>query len=154
MNQFSQFVATNWILVLALLVILVLLARTYIGPGSGRGVGAMQAVTMINHNNAIIVDVRTDNEFQNGHILNAIHIPLGLFESKIQELDAYKNRPIIASCQSGNRSGQALGLLKKRGFTDVYNLSGGILAWQNANLPLTTESSVKPKASSSPRSSG
>lgn len=147
MSQLSQFVAANWVLVLALIVILVLLARTYVGPGVSRGVGAMEAVSMINHDNAVIVDVRTESEFQDGHILNAIHIPLGMFESKIQDLDSYKDRPIIASCQSGNRSGRALSLLKKRGFTNIYNLNGGIMAWRNANLPLTKQASVKPKAS-------
>ena len=105
----------------------------------------MEAVALINHDNALVVDVRTESEFQNGHILNAMHMPLGMFESKIQDLDAYKDRPIIASCQSGNRSGRAISLLKKRGFTNIYNLNGGVMAWQNANLPLTTEVSGKPK---------
>lgn len=146
MNQLSQFIVTNWVLVLALFLILALLVRSYVGPGAARGLGAMEAVKLINHNNAIVVDVRTDKEFQSGHILNAVHIPLGVFESKIHDLDGYKDRPIIASCQSGNRSGRALALLKKRGFANIYNLSGGIMAWQNANLPLTTKASVKPKA--------
>ena len=145
MNQLSQFITTNWMLVLALIVILALLARTYVGPGVSKGIGAMEAVALINHNNALVVDVRTESEFQNGHILNAMHIPLGMFESKMQDLDAYKDRPIIASCQSGNRSGRALSLLKKRGFSKIYNLNGGVMAWQNANLPLTTETSGKPK---------
>ena len=145
MNQLEQFILTNWVLVLALIVVLALLVRSYVG--GAKGLGAMEAVKLINHNNAVVVDVRTDSEFQGGHILNAIHIPLGMFESKINELDAYKERPIIMSCHSGNRSGRALALLKKRGFTDVYNLSGGILAWQNANLPLTTKATVKPTAS-------
>jgi rhodanese-related sulfurtransferase len=142
MDQLVQFILTNWVLVLALIVILALLARSY--AGGARALGVMEAVKLINHNNAVVVDVRTDSEFQGGHILNSIHIPLGMFESKMNDLDPYKERPIIMSCQSGNRSGRALALLKKRGFTDVYNLSGGILAWQNANLPLSKQVTKPP----------
>jgi GrxC family glutaredoxin len=147
MDQFSQFIVTNWVLVLALVIILALLVRSYIGPGAAKTLGVMEAVKLINHKDAVVVDVRTDKEFAGGHILNAIHIPLGVFESKIQELDAYKDRPVIMSCQSGNRSSRALGLLKKRGFNEVYNLGGGVMAWQNANLPLTKKPTPKPQAS-------
>lgn len=152
MNHLIEFIAVNWMLVLALIVILVMLARTYIGPGASNGMGAMEVVNLINHKDAVVVDVRTDSEFQKGHILNSVHIPLGLFESRIQELDSFKSRPIVASCQSGNRSSRALSLLKKRGFTEVYNLTGGIMAWQNANLPLTTQATGKLKVKSDDKS--
>lgn len=145
MEQIIQFITVNWMLVAALVVILALIARSYLGPGGAIGVRPMDAVRLVNHDNAVVVDVRTESEFQSGHILNAIHIPLGAFESRMNELDKYKERPIVMSCQSGNRSGKAISILKKRGFDKIYNLTGGIMAWQNASLPLTKKTS-KPEA--------
>jgi len=96
-----------------------------------------QATLLINHENAIVLDVREDKEYAQGHILNSVHIPLSMLSDKIGRLEKYRNRPIIASCMSGNRSGRACSMLKKNGFEKVHNLKGGIIAWQNANLPLT-----------------
>lgn len=137
MTQLNEFITTNWELVAALFIILILLVRSFFGPASATGLGPVDAVKKMNHNDAIVVDVRTDEEFQSGHILNALHIPLGLLDSKIQMLDQHRDKPVIVSCQSGNRSGRAISIMKKRGFTDIYNLSGGIMAWQRASLPLT-----------------
>ena len=145
MQQFNSFVVNNWPLFLALLIILVLLARTWIGPGAVRSVRPTEALQLINHHNALVVDVRSDKEFQEGHILNALHIPLGVLSSRMAELEPYKAGPIILVCRSGARSAQAAGTLKKQGFTDVHNLSGGNLAWVNARLPLTTEKGKPPR---------
>ncbi len=96
-----------------------------------------QEVTLlINHEDAIVLDVREENEYVQGHILNSIHIPLSTLSAKMNRLEKYRDRPIVASCMSGNRSGQACSTLRKNGFTKVHNLKGGIIAWQNANLPL------------------
>lgn len=94
-----------------------------------------QASTLFSEKNAIIVDVRENNEWQEQHIPNAIHIPLGELSSRLTELDAYKNSAIIAQCRSGKRSLQAAETLKSAGFTKVYNLEGGLNAWQKAGLP-------------------
>lgn len=96
-----------------------------------------QEVTLlINHENAIILDVREAKEYAEGHILNSVHIPLSTLSDKMARLEKYRNQPLIASCLSGSRSGNACRMLKKNGFEKVHNLKGGITAWQNANLPL------------------
>ena len=95
------------------------------------------ATQLINRDDAVILDVRADNEYRDGHIVNSIHIPLSYLQDRLKELDKYKNKPIIVSCRSGQRSGQACMMLKKEGFETVYNLSGGIMAWKNDNLPIT-----------------
>ena len=87
--------------------------------------------------NAVVLDVREDNEYLKGHIINSVHIPLSYLSNRIGELDKHKDKPIIVSCRSGQRSGQACAMLKKQGFENVYNLSGGMMAWQNDNLPVT-----------------
>ena len=62
-------------------------------------------------------------------------IPLGELRNRIGELEKYKTKPIIMVCRSGSRSAGACGILSKQGFTEVYNLAGGMIAWQQSNLP-------------------
>jgi GrxC family glutaredoxin len=143
--QLTDFVMAEWPLFLALIVILALLARTWFGGGRIKGVRPMEATRMINHDDALVLDVRTDKEFNEGHVLDAAHIPLGVLQSRLAELEGFKAQPVIVACRSGARSAQACGTLNKQGFTEVYNLSGGVLAWQSANLPLTTAKSKPPK---------
>ena len=81
-------------------------------------------------NGAIIVDVRTPGEFNEGHIKQSINIPLNLLPQKVNELKK-KNRPIITVCRSGSRSSMAKSLLTKQGL-EVHN--GGGWSWLNENL--------------------
>lgn len=74
-----------------------------------------------------IIDVREVEEVEAGHIPGIIHIPLGLLEYRMHELD--KNKPYIMVCRSGGRSGQATQFLASQGF-DVTNMIGGMLAWE------------------------
>ena len=99
-------------------------------------VGTAEALQLINHKNALVLDVREENEFNMGHVLNSRLIPLGKIEERIGELERYREKPVIVVCRSGQRTTAACVLLGKRGFNQVYNLAGGILAWQKANLPL------------------
>ncbi|MDO8464462.1 MAG: rhodanese-like domain-containing protein [Gallionella sp.] len=94
------------------------------------------ALQLINHKNALVLDVRNDEEYKAGHILNSMQIPLGKLNERIGELEKYKEQPIVLVCRSGNRSVAACTMLGKSGFSQVYNLTGGIIAWQKANLPL------------------
>lgn len=139
MDQLATFIGNNWILFGALIVILFLLINSYVG-GMMRGYAAVspgEAVKMINRDDAVVLDVREDSEYQDGHIINAVHIPLSQLGDKTAELEKkYKDRPVIAACRSGHRSGQACSMLKKAGFENIYNLSGGVMGWKNANLPL------------------
>jgi len=99
-------------------------------------VGSAGALQLINHKNAFVLDVREESEFNTGHILNSRQIPLGKLGERIGELERYREQPIVVVCRSGQRTTAACVLLGKQGFSQVYNLAGGILAWQKANLPL------------------
>jgi rhodanese-related sulfurtransferase len=101
-----------------------------------KDVDCVAATQLINHKNALVLDVREDSEYKSGHVLNATHIPLGKLGERIGELEKYKDKPIVVVCRSGNRSCSASALLGKQGFTQAYNLAGGMMAWQKANLPL------------------
>lgn len=99
-------------------------------------VNSAEALQLINHKNAIVLDVREPNEYTAGHVLNSKLIPLGKLKERMSELEKFKEQPIVVVCRSGNRSGTACFLLGKQGFYQAYNLSGGVQAWQKNNLPL------------------
>jgi len=102
----------------------------------GAAVNTLEATQLINRQDALVVDVRNVDEFQNGHILNARNIPLAQLESRLADLNRYKEKPVIVACESGSRSGSAASVLRKHGFAQVFNLSGGLAAWQQAGLPV------------------
>lgn len=98
-----------------------------------------EATLMMNREDAIVLDVRETSEWSSGHISGARHITLSQLGNRLSELEKFKERPIIVVCASGNRSGSACGNLKKHGFGKVFNLGGGVAAWRDANLPLTSK---------------
>lgn len=90
-----------------------------------------------------LLDVRTSDEFAKGHIEGAINadINLGDFQTQLAKLD--KSKPVFVYCLSGGRSSSAAEVLKENGFKEIYNLEGGILAWNAAQLPLSTTSGAQ-----------
>lgn len=94
------------------------------------------ALQLINHKDALVLDVREDSEYKAGHLLKAKLIPLGKLKERLGELEKYRNQPIVVVCRSGNRSGSACAMLGKEGFTQAYNLVGGVMDWQKRKLPL------------------
>lgn len=101
----------------------------------GREIGTLEATRLIN-GNALVLDVRDGNEYAGGHIPNAKHIPLAELDKRLSEIAKYKDKPVIVSCRTGMRAGGALRILQKNQFTQVYQLRGGITAWEQASLPL------------------
>lgn len=82
------------------------------------------------NSNAVVLDVRTDREFQQHNIPGALHINLQSrsFSDKIDELD--KSKTYLVYCRSGRRSAMACKLMQNKGFQDCQNLSGGIMSWE------------------------
>ncbi len=83
---------------------------------------------------AVILDVRDDSEWNEQHIPGAIHIPLGQLNERLPELKQYKDSTVITQCKKGGRSAKALDALKSAGFSRVYSMDGGIIAWEKAGL--------------------
>lgn len=135
-SQLFEFVVNNWYLFVALVVISGLLIHNLI-VGDRGSVEPLGATEMINHKDAAVIDVRPAADFATGHIVNAVNIPMNGFKNQLAALAKYKGRPIIVNCRSGAQSSLACQTLRKEGFEEVYNLKGGILAWQAANLPLS-----------------
>ena len=87
----------------------------------------------------ITLDVRTPGEFNEGHIEGALLVDFesGNFENEIAALD--KTKTYAVYCRSGSRSGQAVKIMSDAGFTNIYNLDGGVIDWANAGLPLVNK---------------
>ena len=137
-QRLSEFIVNHWILSLAFIAILGLLIASEVRRklyGVGQ-LGPTQATQMLNHEDAIFLDVRNDTEFASGHLANARHIPLEVLKDRVAELEKLRARPIIAYCRNGQRSKRAAAVLKALGFQNVHNLAGGINAWESAGLPV------------------
>ena len=138
MDQLITFTSNNTILVVAIILVSLMLIHSLVGERL-RGyssVSPTESTQMINRDDALIIDVRESNEYCTGHIINSVHIPLSSLKGRLKELEKHKTQKIILACRSGNRSSQACATLKKEGFEQVFNLSGGVMAWESANLPL------------------
>jgi phage shock protein E len=107
----------------ALLVLVLLLAS----PAFAGTVDGKTARALVKDQHAMVLDVRTDDEFNARHLDGAVNIPVEDLEKRIAELTD-KKRPIIVYCKSGGRSAKAAQLLTKAGFTQVHDL-GGIGNW-------------------------
>jgi rhodanese-related sulfurtransferase len=86
-----------------------------------------------------VVDVRPIADFSNSHIINSLNIPATSLKNQLTQLDKHKEKgvPVILACRSGGQSSASCKILRDSGFEEVYNLKGGILAWESANLPVT-----------------
>jgi rhodanese-related sulfurtransferase len=91
---------------------------------------------LINHEDALVIDVREQSEYVDGHVPESRNIPLSQLESRIGEIEKFKESPLILVCRSGARSSSACSRLVKLGFTKVNNLDGGVGDWAHAGLPL------------------
>ena len=138
MAQLTEFLGNHHMLGFAFFALLGTLIWTFISAG-GRRVEPGDATRLINHEDAVVLDVRSDGEFSQGHIINSVNVPLGALGPQIDKLKKYADRPIITACRSGQQSASALKVLRRHGFDNLYSLGGGILAWESANLPLTKD---------------
>ncbi len=94
----------------------------------------VKAAKSLSDQGALLLDVREPDEYAAIHAVNAKLIPLGEVGSRLQEIEAYKDKPVAVICRSGRRSAQAVSILKESGFTQVVNVEGGTTAWVQAGL--------------------
>jgi len=137
MEQLLEFAGNHSLLVGAFVVVFTALIWNLISdPGGKHAIDPLTATAMINHEDAVVVDVRSMSEFKDGHIVNAINVPLNGLGNNLKQLEKYRTSPIVAVCRSGSRSGAACRVLRKHGFDNVKNLRGGMMAWESASLPV------------------
>ena len=113
------------------------LQRAYASPYTNIDVHtAYDMITGDLYPDLVVLDVRTQSEYDSGHIYGAVWIPVTELEARIAELAGHENHEIIVYCGSGVRSVTASGILDSHNFTKVYNMLGGISAWQSAGYPV------------------
>jgi rhodanese-related sulfurtransferase len=140
MQDIFLFAQNHAMLSIALLIVLLLLAVLELIK-SKRGTQQLSpagATQLINHQDAIVLDIRNTEAFNSGHIVDAISIPFSELENKYKKLDSFKARPILIVCATGSESPRAAGLLEKEGFK-VFLLAGGIRSWKETDMPLVKE---------------
>ena len=138
MEHILEFVQSNLMYVMLAVTSGAMLLWQTVNAGGGGGVSPLQATLLMNREDAVVIDVREPQEWDSGHIPNARHIALGQLETRMRELEKFKARPLIVCCHSGSRSSSVCSRLKKHGFENVHNLAGGIGAWKEAGLPVST----------------
>jgi len=114
-----------------------LLVETLRSQGDKSALSPVEATLLMNREEAVVVDVRDQAEYAQGHVPNAKHIPLAEIDRRSGELGKFKSRPLILCCASGARSNTAAAQLRKAGFEKVYNLRGGMYEWEKAGQPIS-----------------
>ncbi|MEI6896020.1 MAG: rhodanese-like domain-containing protein [Psychromonas sp.] len=140
MQEYIDFISNNPMLSFAWVAIATMLIHMLIKDKiSGvKTINAQQATLLINREDAIVVDVRSKEEFQKGHIVNAKNILLSEIEKgNFASIENDKSTPIIVVCESGTRSTSAAAKLVKAQFTQVTSLFSGMSGWKTANFPTT-----------------
>lgn len=135
MTRFIEFVVNHWVLSgLWLAIATALLA--YLNSKLAGSLSPHQAIALVNKDEGIVVDVREKKEFDKGHVVDAINIPMAKLAERAVELDKYKERTVIVMCQHGQQSGEAVKVLHTKGFAKVIKMGGGLSEWQAQNLPI------------------
>jgi len=100
-------------------------------------ISQLDATQLINKGKVAIIDIREQAEYRTGHLRNSSNIPQKELAAKMDKLEKFKSQPVIVVSKSGTRASGAISQLKKAGFKEVYELDGGIDAWQEKGLPTT-----------------
>ena len=137
MDKLLEYVAHHPLLVggTAALAVAVLVYELSRARNAGQAVGPLDAVRLLNQG-ALLLDVRSKAEFDAEHVIDARHVPQDEIAASAESLKKYREKVVIACCESGMRSSAAARVLKAQGFTRVVNLRGGLQAWRAENLPL------------------
>ncbi|MEM9101245.1 MAG: rhodanese-like domain-containing protein [Pseudomonadota bacterium] len=140
MDEFTTFLGNHYLLTSAWLVVAILIVLSYIqsAASGSKNLTPQQAISLMNKDEALVVDVRSAAEYRKGHILGAINIALDKLEEKNVVLEKKQEGPIIIVCPNGLQSGTAVLKLKKLGYKNVHKLNGGLQTWKAENMPVHT----------------
>ena len=137
MEQLPEFLLNHPVLTATFLAILGALIWTSVQANNTTALSPTDVTRLINHENAVVVDIRGDNDFKQGHIVNSLHLPFEQLSHQKKKLERYHDRPLIMACKNGQQGNAASRLLRKQGFDKIYSISGGLVAWESASLPLS-----------------
>jgi rhodanese-related sulfurtransferase len=130
------FVSQEWLLIsilFALIAILAMITR----KNNGMPIVTRDLVQLMNQDQAVLIDIRSTNDFNQAHIHGAINIPHNKLADRISELEKFKAKTLVIADQMGQHAGAAGAMLFKQGY-QVRRLSGGLSSWRHDNLPLVS----------------
>lgn len=132
----STFIQDNIFFIIAAMMSGGMLLWPMLSRNAAKEIDFQKAIKLINYEDALILDVRDDNEYAEGHPPNSKNISVERIGERWHELEKFKDKPIVVIFRPGIRAGHAGAVLRKNGFSKVYSLSGGIDTWRRENLPM------------------
>jgi len=135
MERIFEFILNHPLNVVSFLAMVALLIF-YESKQRGKALSPNELVKEINNNNALIIDLRPNQAFRDGHILSAMNVPYEKIKELPKLMKKYSDRSIVLVCANGRHSTNAQSMMRKEGITTA-RLTGGLLEWQAANMPLT-----------------
>lgn len=135
MDKFILFLIEHYFYSVPLLVLVILLIRSNAVKG-GKKITPQDLVSLTNQDAAKLIDLRSPNEFADGHITGSINIPYADIEDRLHEIKLQEGKSLVLICDSGSQSANAGEVINKSGYQNTIILSGGIGAWKLDNLPL------------------
>lgn len=141
MDPIIAFLIHHWILstIFTILAVALLINEWRVRSFGMKAVNSQELVNLLNHSNAALVDIRSEERFIKGHILGAQNIPEKEIASRLGILNKFKSRPMILICTGGLDAPKLYSLLTKEGFTQLYYLAGGMTGWQSNGLPVVNK---------------
>ena len=139
MQEYIDFFQQNMILFLVWVGLLVAFIMNLVKSATAayKEINVNQLTHLMNRENGVVVDIRSKDEFKQGHITDALHIlPSDIKAGNFGSLENRKSDPIIVVCKTGQTAQESANLLAKAGFENVSLLKNGLIAWNEANLPL------------------
>lgn len=100
-------------------------------------VAPQKVVQLMNHEKAVILDIRDKEAFKAGHIVSALHYPADTIINKIRQLEKYRQRPVLVVCENGRESLPLRRALQQKGFERALQLAGGMAAWRTEGMPVS-----------------
>lgn len=140
MQEYLDFFANNTLLVVAWVGLVAAIVATTVMASLSKVkvIPAQQAVLLINKQDAVVIDVRSADEFRKGHIAGAINVPASQFKANdFSQVQKYQQKPVVLVCDTGMTTASVGRILTKAEFEQVYSLRGGMGDWNTQNLPVT-----------------
>lgn len=138
MFEFNLFLIDNWYLSFPLFLTIILWSRYEMNRG-GNKISSSDLTRLSNKSSAMVIDLRTSEEFEVGYIANSINMPHDNFDKYSHQISSDLDKPIILICSMGRQSANIGEKLKNMKYTNINILSGGIMTWQQEGLPLITK---------------
>lgn len=139
MDQFIEFLGNHYMLTTAWIVLFAMLLVSWVSAATSpiKNISTHDLTMIVNRADGQVVDIRKQNEFNKGHITDAINLPMEKITSgQFGALEKHKQTPIVVVCNAGMSAKAAAKTLSKAGFEKVTVLQGGMQTWLSANLPI------------------